>query len=130
MEEEGKLVKKDDPFLPEEIIVNIVKRLPVKSLIRFQCVSKRWGTLLKTPFFIHHDHHSTLRNQNPTILLHDAEDDNAPNPFSLLDHNLQIRQMENPNLPTPLSNLDVLDYVNGLVCLLDYQIDPHPLFCL
>ncbi|PRQ35075.1 putative F-box domain-containing protein [Rosa chinensis] len=32
--------------LPEDIIVKILCRLPVKSLIRFTCVSKRWRSLI------------------------------------------------------------------------------------
>ncbi|XP_004301898.1 PREDICTED: putative F-box protein At5g62060-like [Fragaria vesca subsp. vesca] len=32
--------------LPEEIIVNIISRLPVKSLLRFTAVSKRWRSII------------------------------------------------------------------------------------
>uniref|UniRef100_K4D590 F-box domain-containing protein n=1 Tax=Solanum lycopersicum TaxID=4081 RepID=K4D590_SOLLC len=36
---------------PEEILVNILTRLPVKSLVRFKCVSKFWITLISDPYF-------------------------------------------------------------------------------
>ncbi|GAB2298494.1 hypothetical protein Dimus_032557 [Dionaea muscipula] len=34
--------------LPEDVVVEILARLPVKSLIRFKCVCKRWLSLLES----------------------------------------------------------------------------------
>ncbi|KAF5441922.1 hypothetical protein F2P56_023952 [Juglans regia] len=38
-------------YLPEQVVVEILLRLPVKSLIRFRCVSKRWRLLISDPGF-------------------------------------------------------------------------------
>ncbi|CAN6569095.1 unnamed protein product [Malus baccata var. baccata] len=38
--------------LPEELIVDILKRLPPKSLVRFRCVCKPWCSLIKSPSFV------------------------------------------------------------------------------
>nr|XP_011461622.1 PREDICTED: F-box/kelch-repeat protein At3g06240-like isoform X2 [Fragaria vesca subsp. vesca] len=39
--------KKEQSYdLPEDVIVKILCRLPVKSLIRFSCVSKRWRSII------------------------------------------------------------------------------------
>ena len=40
------------PFVHEELIIEILLCLPVKSLIRFQCVSKQWFSLISDPNFV------------------------------------------------------------------------------
>ncbi|XP_027338906.1 putative F-box protein At3g16210 [Abrus precatorius] len=56
-----------DGFLPDDVLINILKRVLVKSLIRFKCVSKDWLNLLQTPYFTEqHLHHSS---HNSTFLL-------------------------------------------------------------
>jgi len=39
------------PVLPEELILEILLRLPVTSLFQFMCVSKSWKTLISCPQF-------------------------------------------------------------------------------
>uniref|UniRef100_A0A5B6YQ60 F-box domain-containing protein n=1 Tax=Davidia involucrata TaxID=16924 RepID=A0A5B6YQ60_DAVIN len=51
--------------LPGEIMVEILSRLPVKSLIRFRCVCKSWYPLLTNPnFIIMHLNHSKFSTTN------------------------------------------------------------------
>ncbi|KAF3958253.1 hypothetical protein CMV_016820 [Castanea mollissima] len=38
--------------LPHDIVLNILTRLPAKSLIRFRCVSKTWDSSITTSYFI------------------------------------------------------------------------------
>ncbi|KAK4259323.1 hypothetical protein QN277_005665 [Acacia crassicarpa] len=53
----------DNLYLPPEMITDILKRLRVKCLVRFQSVCKDWRNLLKSPYFIEeHYHHSILNN--------------------------------------------------------------------
>lgn len=53
----------------EEILVDILKRLPVKSLIRFNCVSKFWNTLISQPYFKKtHLNHSNSRLSSQKLL--------------------------------------------------------------
>ncbi|KAM3697495.1 hypothetical protein ACJW31_06G116600 [Castanea mollissima] len=39
-------------YLPNEVIIDILKRLPADSLIRCRCVCKSWYSLISTPHFI------------------------------------------------------------------------------
>lgn len=39
------------PQLPEDIIFDVLSRLPVKTLCRFRCVSKTWRALISSPAF-------------------------------------------------------------------------------
>lgn len=49
-------------YLPEDAVVEILARLPVKPLLRFRCVSKTWCSLIDNPNFI--SKHFDLFNNN------------------------------------------------------------------
>ncbi|KAF3616202.1 putative protein argonaute 7-like, partial [Capsicum annuum] len=38
-------------YLEEKILTDILSRLPIRSLLRFRCVSKSWETLTSEPLF-------------------------------------------------------------------------------
>lgn len=38
-------------FIPEDTIIEVLTRLPVKTLIRFKCASKNWNILIVSPSF-------------------------------------------------------------------------------
>ncbi|KAB1200507.1 hypothetical protein CJ030_MR0G007046 [Morella rubra] len=64
-------------YLPEDVVTDIVSRLPVNSLVRFRCVCQSWSSLLENPGFVtthlnrsaNHGSHLLLVNENriPTI---------------------------------------------------------------
>ncbi|KAI9113059.1 hypothetical protein K1719_015991 [Acacia pycnantha] len=100
-------------FLPQEIITNILSFLPVKSLIKFQCVCKPWKNLIKTPSFIAaHLHHST--QLRPRLLLHRHLNDNCLQLY-FLDCKMQIVKV--PNFPVVDRQLQIVGSSNGLLCL-------------
>ncbi|XP_020866668.1 F-box protein At1g31080-like isoform X2 [Arabidopsis lyrata subsp. lyrata] len=37
--------------IPIDLILEILSRLPSKSIARFRCLSKLWGSMLRQPYF-------------------------------------------------------------------------------
>ncbi|XVF29062.1 hypothetical protein REPUB_Repub15cG0087600 [Reevesia pubescens] len=52
------------PQLPQDIMSNIRLRLPVKSLLRFKCVSKPWQSFISDPHFAKLHLNQLQRNSN------------------------------------------------------------------
>ncbi|KAI9127326.1 hypothetical protein K1719_001885 [Acacia pycnantha] len=106
------LVDGDPPYLAEEIITDILKRLPVKSLIRFQCVCKHWKNLIKSPCFIN-DHLDYSTPQNSCLLL-EYNFPRKPLQLRLVDWEMQIHQIH------PLRTFSwIIGSINGLLCLVN-----------
>ncbi|KAF7027259.1 hypothetical protein CFC21_039319 [Triticum aestivum] len=63
--------KAPSPELPDELVLEVMTRLPVKSLMRFKCVSKAWRTTISDPSFVRsHLKISACRwEQNPSFLI-------------------------------------------------------------
>ncbi|PON58761.1 F-box domain containing protein [Trema orientale] len=60
--------------LPWDLIVDILRRLPVKDLLRYRCVSKPWCSLIDGPDFIKkHLSHSMETFSNTGIVLRDCD---------------------------------------------------------
>lgn len=60
------------PDLLEDVIIEILLRLPVKSLLRFTAVCKTWRTIISDPFFIHQQlqySSCSKKEQDPTFLI-------------------------------------------------------------
>ncbi|KAK4258842.1 hypothetical protein QN277_005244 [Acacia crassicarpa] len=101
------------PYLSEEITINILKRLPVKSLIRLQCVCKHWENLFKTPFFI--AAHLCQSHQNPSFIFsHDYLLNNLP--LRLLDYEMHLRDVQKAPQFDFLASASCVGSSNGLLC--------------
>ena len=110
-------------LLPIEIITEILSRLPVKSLLRFLCVSKTWNALIKHSNFIIiklHLQRSLENNRDRTLILEKFTWDLPRYFFSV--HFPTENHFENAfKLYQPLYNpgkfVNILDYCHGLVCI-------------
>ncbi|KAL3628728.1 hypothetical protein CASFOL_027774 [Castilleja foliolosa] len=118
-----------DCVLPQDIMFNIVTRLPVKSIHRFKAVCKPWCNLFATPKFMK-SHHAQL-SQNPknqSLLIYSFFDEKGGNTMSLC----KIEPIEEKPIhldhpyPKHLYESDFVGCCNGLVCLA-YPMHLHPM---
>lgn len=118
---------------PELIECEIFSRLPVKSLLRFRCVSKHHCALIDSPVFIKNQllKCSDL-NQNiiiwNTLNLYSAAL-NTPDKPILLNHHPFVKYRKPDPLDTQMDDrVIVLGSCNGIICLGNKQRIPHIVF--
>ncbi|XP_050222074.1 F-box/kelch-repeat protein At3g06240-like [Mercurialis annua] len=108
-----KKTKKMSEYLPEEVVLQILSRLPVKSILKFRCVCKLWNCIVKNPHFIsafssnNHNHYFFLRHSYASYQDSRLRFDNKH-----LDHYLRLYP--------PSDKAKIISVVassNGLVCL-------------
>ncbi|KAJ0691622.1 putative F-box domain-containing protein [Helianthus annuus] len=103
--------------VPFEIQEEIIKRLPVKSLIRFRSVSKSWKSLIDSSDFITH-----YRSQQQHLLVYNDQYDSDPNCVSIVDDNTFPQHRVSVTLPPlvkMLGSYSKLGTSHGLLCLYD-----------
>ncbi|XP_062014431.1 F-box protein CPR1-like [Rosa rugosa] len=129
-------------YFPQEIISNILIRLPIKSLIKCTSVCKSWKSLIQNPSFIdaHLSHTVSCNNQNGTHLLlvhsvcskrfcslfdRDFVRGEKEDLYSLYYDNHGFDEYCKIELPSDLEEImlsscfRVVGTCNGLVCLVD-----------
>ncbi|KAI3981750.1 hypothetical protein MKX01_027735 [Papaver californicum] len=61
--------------IPKDILLDILVRLPIKSVSQFRCVDKAWSKLLGSPKFLKmHDQRAMEMNVNYGLMLHNHND--------------------------------------------------------
>ncbi|OWM67584.1 hypothetical protein CDL15_Pgr024669 [Punica granatum] len=118
----------EDICLAEEgILIDILSRLPVKSLIRFKCVSKRWHFLISDPrFAMSHLRRSVEQSLNPDScrrVLIGTKPLRSVNCDALIEDanaHTAITELEYPSM-VPEHRFRIVGSCNGLVCLLFYH---------
>ncbi|XP_058189827.1 F-box protein At3g07870-like [Rhododendron vialii] len=124
-------------FIPEEVVVDILSRLPTKSLIRFRSVSKLWNSLITSPNFITSHFNQSLANpinsydNLPLVIVRQCIVDDR---WSRLEHyKLFIDTGDDDNtfdeyleIPFPLKSSRrpfyvLLGYVKGLFCVFEQE---------
>jgi len=106
-------------FIPDEHITGILSLLPVKSLLRFRCLSKSHDCLISSPTFV--KLHVTRSARNADFTLVSTSDDNILSftVFCLLQDPPSIFNLpEDPYYQLEDKHfLDLVGSCNGLLCL-------------
>nr|GMD65713.1 F-box/kelch-repeat protein At3g23880-like [Ipomoea batatas] len=111
------------PDLPQEIILDILLRLPVKSLLRFRCVSKCWLSLISSPQFIK-THLEFSKKFGPKRLALMATRFGQPeicSTYSIVCENsciVRVVELNRFQKTADIPSLCILGSCNGLLCLL------------
>ncbi|XP_026444146.1 F-box/kelch-repeat protein At3g23880-like [Papaver somniferum] len=101
--------------IPEDIMLDILVRLPVKSIGRFRCVNKAWSNLLKdTKFVKMHLKHAVEMNKLSLMLRQDSDS------IKTIGYNLSLSTDNGlVNVDYPLKyetrGVQCLGYCDGLV---------------
>ncbi|GAB2298408.1 hypothetical protein Dimus_032473 [Dionaea muscipula] len=129
-------------FIHEEVLVEILARLPVRSLLRFKCVCKTWFSLIGSEYFV--DKHVSARSmmfkdynfENLLVDYHqnpDLNNDMRCLQFSAVDFDTSIVHRKFKIVsPSPKYSDDNYGFVhpvclfvgscNGIVCLLVHDM--------
>ncbi|KAL4379572.1 hypothetical protein GQ457_02G032090 [Hibiscus cannabinus] len=119
-------------YMPVEVIVEILQRLPVKSLVRCRSVCKSWNTLISHPSFVSVHLQASLSNNTPFLLLGCLKKEGLE--YSLRHDNDGFGKLK--QLPFPpfgcVSDSQVVGSCNGVICvhLYPYDVDEEFRFVL
>jgi hypothetical protein len=105
------------PIFPEEMIVEILLRLPVRSLLQFRCVCKLWKTLISDSQFA--KKHVLISTANPQLVSNFMGLANCKlvsYPLKPLLDNPSAHRVEPANFETRHST-SIIGTCNGLLCL-------------
>ncbi|KAM0003100.1 putative F-box domain-containing protein [Helianthus debilis subsp. tardiflorus] len=109
--------------LPFELQAEIMKRLPVRSLIQFQSVSKSWKSLISSSRFIV-DYSG--QQQHLFVMHEDDSDDFNQQCVSIVDDHTFPHQRISVTIPPLVKNLkdpSIVGGSHGLLCLYDFDLD-------
>ncbi|KAL3741227.1 hypothetical protein ACJRO7_016800 [Eucalyptus globulus] len=109
------------PELPVSIITDILVRLPVKTLLRFKCVSRPWRSLISDPSFASSFLARSLARPAVTSLV-SISDLSQPGPslcqFFRLDHQTGLcAPVPLPDMPSDTA--EISEGIHGFICLDD-----------
>ncbi|KAK9669538.1 hypothetical protein RND81_13G137700 [Saponaria officinalis] len=103
--------------LPNEIVVEVLARLPVKDLLRYRTVCNNWRSLIDDPNFVNAHLRSYKSNIVGNQLLVSMERPRSwlNSERVLVRHSDTFRKVTTLNSLNLIDKYDVLGYVNGLV---------------
>ncbi|GJZ76842.1 putative F-box domain-containing protein [Tanacetum coccineum] len=112
-------------YIPFEIQEEIIKTLPVKSLIRFRSVSKPWNSLIDSSKFIANYHICNPRLRHHILVSYtDRVDRNFYEQYVLIaDDDTFPQQKLSLTIPIfhTINEPSIIGYSKGLFCFYDYR---------
>ncbi|XP_031121201.1 F-box protein At1g30790-like [Ipomoea triloba] len=118
--------------LPRDMVVDILSRLPVKSLMRFKCVSKFFYDLIKSDHHFMNKHYEISKAKTDCVLLEAYWDEagwNAKQYYLLYkefeDNEIGCIYLDIPRTPT--SRVVSVKCCKGMLCLIstkDFRLKP------
>ncbi|XP_059428467.1 F-box/kelch-repeat protein At3g06240-like [Corylus avellana] len=126
---ESELSEEQMAILPEQLITDILSLLPVKSLLRFQCVSKPWFALIHDPYFINLYFENNNNNRELSFIVETSKHELSPLRRWKYDYHLVNFSNEDESMSEPLKIIPpffrphnlVIGCCNSLVCILNYD---------
>ncbi|KAB1212106.1 F-box protein CPR30 [Morella rubra] len=99
--------------LPDDVVLNILLRLPVKSLCRFKSVSKHFLSAISDPFFLRSHRHQSRQNPNLLFLKHSPPaSDNPNNSIHVPAHStVEFLSRDTRGIPVDFFTLSIPDSV-------------------
>ncbi|GJT05705.1 F-box/kelch-repeat protein-like protein [Tanacetum coccineum] len=109
-----------DYCIPLDIQEEIIKRLPVKSMIRFTSVSKQWKSLICNSEFIS-DYHICNIQPHHLLISYEKHNDGQEYYLSVVDDDTFPKQKFSLTLPTsPHDKPSLIDSSQGMLCFSYY----------
>ncbi|XVF46360.1 hypothetical protein PTKIN_Ptkin03bG0020800 [Pterospermum kingtungense] len=101
-----------------DMLIEILIKLPVKSIIRFKCVAKTWCHLFQSPRFISQHFNISKKNKRLVVCHRDGDNNNF---FIRLFVDEALVSYHDLHLPFHFASIDFFEFRvdNGLFCLLD-----------
>lgn len=127
MREKLKKLKMLSRDLPEDVVMEILSRLPVKSLIRFKAVNKSWYALIRNPDFIarHLRLATSSKHHRGVVLNRDHEITRTPWVSLHSNDTLEVSRYVDilRFFPQDVEELVVFGPCNGILCLFGVPAD-------
>jgi len=121
--------RKMTTVFPQELITEILSLLQVKTLVRFQCVSKPWFALINDPNFVKmHLRRSIETNRERTLIAEKTRTGNPPHSYYLVKFSDEDRCSEAVKIFRPFYHptkavTRIVGCCDGLVCIHSYPVD-------
>ena len=118
---EPPILRRRNTHLPYDIVLNILARLPMKSLMRFRCVSKSLDSSIKSHDFIS-NHLNINKNHVNGYVIHMGSNPSSPSsnrPVCTVALDRTFDRISEFVVPFdfPFKHAGIVGSCNGLLCL-------------